>query len=586
MTLFPYEDSSLSASQRAADLVKRLSLRDKVALMFQTIASPVPLDAENNFVPSLGSMRSQIEKGLTHFNLHGSEDTAKVMAERYNELQRFALSVNAKIPITLSSDPRHAFSHNPLASMFAGCFSQWPESLGMVAIADEAVMQEYADIVRQEYVAVGLRAALHPQVDLATQYLWSRISGGMGEDADLASRLVTAFVRGLQGERLGPTSVSGCVKHFPGGGPQRDGYDCHMPWGQEQDYPGDQFEYHLKPFRAAVDAGVRAVMPSYGKPMNTKFEEVAMAFNKGMIQGVLRDDLHFKGVVLSDWCILQGFPEAGEDALVPKAWGVEHLSLEDRLIKALDAGVDQFGGETCVDTLLELVESGKVSEDRIDRSAQVLLNDKFALGLFDVPFVDVNKAATIVGSKSFVDAGLRAQAASLVLLLNKSIGSRPVLPLSQGIKVFTEGFESFPTYFAGLAASPSEADVIIVRMQAPFESMGQGALAQAFHHGSLEFKSEQLDHIAELATHAPVIIDLYCDRPAVLASLVDSASAIICNFGVREDVLCSVLFGDSAPKGKMPFDMPRTYAAVLAKKLDTPFDSVDPIFRCGHGLTY
>jgi beta-glucosidase len=89
-------------------------------------------------------------------------------------------------------------------------------------------MAEYCDIIRQKHVAVGLRAALHPQVDLATQYLWSRISGSLGEDADLTSRLVTAYVRGLQGDEITSTSVSACVKHFPGGGPQRDGFDCHM----------------------------------------------------------------------------------------------------------------------------------------------------------------------------------------------------------------------------------------------------------------------------------------------------------------------------------------------------------------------
>jgi beta-glucosidase len=101
-----------------------------------------------------------------------------------------------------------------------------------------------------------------------------------------------------------------------------------MAWGAEQDYPGDNFEYHLKPFRAAVDAGIRTVMPSYGKPMGTQFEEVAMAYNKEVLEGVLRKDLGFTGVVVSDWCILEGFPESGEDALAAKAWGVEHLSLE------------------------------------------------------------------------------------------------------------------------------------------------------------------------------------------------------------------------------------------------------------------
>jgi beta-glucosidase len=180
------------------------------------------------------------------------------MAAAHNELQRRAMEINGGIPITISSDPRHSFSDNPLAGINAGSFSSWPEPLGMIALRDVERMREYADIVRQEYIGVGLRAALHPQVDLSTMYHWSRIAGGFGEDATLAEELAVAYIEGLQGKKeLGGGSVSACVKHFPGGGPQRDGLDCHMPWGMEQDYPGDNMEYHIKPFRSAVQAGVR-----------------------------------------------------------------------------------------------------------------------------------------------------------------------------------------------------------------------------------------------------------------------------------------------------------------------------------------
>lgn len=577
-------DTTGTPEARAAEFLKTMSLQDKVGLMFHTICPGNSLDAERAMVPELMTMRKLIEKGITHFNIHGSSPTAGEMAETNNELQRFATSVNSKVPITFSSDPRHAFSNNVAASMSAGCFSQWPESLGMVAIGDADRMREYCDIVRQEYVAIGLRAALHPQVDLATHYLWSRISGGMGESAELASKLVGGYIEGLQGESIGPDSVTACVKHFPGGAPQRDGFDCHFAWGVEQDYPGDNFDYHLQPFRAAVDAGVRAVMPSYGKPIGTKFPEVAFAFNKQVIDDVLRKDLGFDGIVLSDWLVIEGFENNSDDIFTAKAWGVEDLTVGERLVKALDAGVDQFGGDICVDALVDLVKQGEVPESRIDKSALLLLREKFALGLFDQPMVDPEVANRVVGKADFIAAGKRAQADSMTLIQNEM----RTLPLNKGIKVYTEGFndDQALSRFASKVDSPADADVIVIRLETPWTPMGNGAITRSFHHGSLEFTAEQQEHIAKLAKQAPVVVDLYCDRPAILGAIKDNAMAILCNFGVQEDVLAEILFGERGPRGKMPFDLPRSKEAIAEGRIDVPFDTKDPVFRFGQGLRY
>jgi beta-glucosidase len=110
------------------------------------------------------------------------------MAAWHNRLQEAAAQTRLGIPVTLSTDPRHAFSSNPGAGMLAGRFSQWPELIGLAAIGDPALVQEFADVARQEYLAVGLRLALHPMADLATEPRWARISGTFGEDAHLAAR--------------------------------------------------------------------------------------------------------------------------------------------------------------------------------------------------------------------------------------------------------------------------------------------------------------------------------------------------------------------------------------------------------------
>ena len=233
---------------------------------------------------------------LAHFNLVGSAPPGET-ADWLNQLQGLASETRLGIPLTISSDPRHSRNEQMGAMMSTPGFSQWPETTGLAAIGDPELVQEFADIARQEYLAVGLRAALHPMVDLATEPRWGRINGTFGEDAALTARLTAAYIRGFQGDKLGPQSVACTTKHFPGGGAQKDGSDPHFPYGAEQVYPGGNFDYHLPPFAAAIDAGSAIMMPYYAKPMGTEYEEVGFAFNKGIITDLLRGRMGFDGVV-------------------------------------------------------------------------------------------------------------------------------------------------------------------------------------------------------------------------------------------------------------------------------------------------
>ena len=190
-----------------------------------------------------------IEK-MTHFNIWDIAEGPLSFAKWYNNAQQFAEKTRLGIPITIASDPRHHFSKN-IFSVEAKGFSQFCEPLGLGAIGDEAIIKEYADVVRQEYLAVGIRIALHPQIDLATEPRWARISGGFGEDAELTSKIVKAYIQGLQGNTLDETSIACMTKHFPGGGPQKEGLDPHFNFHKGQIYPGENFDYHLLPFEAA-----------------------------------------------------------------------------------------------------------------------------------------------------------------------------------------------------------------------------------------------------------------------------------------------------------------------------------------------
>src|SRR5579863_9278137 len=284
----PYRDSHLPVDQRVNDLLARMSLEDKAGLLFHAMTFAGDVDTANTMFP-LRPPRKMIDDGLRHFSVFASLPDGRAFAEWHNTLQRIAADHPLAIPVTLSSDPRHHFNDNPLASVRAGPFSQWPEPLGLAAIGSEELVREFADIARQEYVAVGLRVALHPQIDLATEPRWVRISATFGEDADLTSRLAVAYIRGFQTEVLGIDSVATMAKHFPGGGPQKDGDDPHFSWGREQVYPGGNFQYHLEPFRAAIRAGTSQIMPYYGMPVGTEYEEVGFSYNKAIITGILRE---------------------------------------------------------------------------------------------------------------------------------------------------------------------------------------------------------------------------------------------------------------------------------------------------------
>ncbi|RXZ68062.1 glycoside hydrolase family 3 protein [Agromyces albus] len=571
---YPYQDSSVPTDRRVEDLLSRMTLQDKAGLMFQPLA-PMTMDLEEQGMFNSPSLRAILDSRINHVNiLQGS--TAREIAQWHNLIQREALKTPLGIPFTVSSDPRHSFSDNPAAALIAGPFSQWPEPLGFGALDDPELTERFADTVRREYLATGIRLALHPQIDLATDPRWARASGTFGESANVAGRLGAAYVRGLRGDGGSTKSVSSMVKHFPGGGPQLDGEDPHFEYGREQVYPGGQFDLHLQPFLDVFAAGATQVMPYYGMPVGTEYEEVGFSFNKGIVTGLLREKLGFDGIVCTDWGILSR-----------TFWGVEHLSVEERMVKALDAGVDQFGGDSEPSILVKLVNSGAVAEARLDVSVRRLLREKFELGLFDdARFVDVDAADALVGAADALEAGLAAQMAAHVVLKNAEGVAH--LPLSGQPKLYVEGVD--PQTFTGWAhivPSPDEADVAIIRTVAPWEQRGKpGELESFFHAGSLEFHDAELEHLRDIARRVPTIVDVYLDRPAILAPVADVASALTVNFGASAEAFAAILFGASQPKGKLPFDIPSSMAAVEASRPDVPFDTAEPTYRFGDGLRF
>jgi beta-glucosidase len=586
----PFEDSRLTVEERVADLLPRLSLEEKVGLMFHTVIE-AGLDGtvmeEPGAISKSGTSDVVLRKHLTHFNVHALDDP-RMAARWHNALQAVAEQTPHGIPVTVSTDPRHAFIENAGASFAAKSFSQWPESLGLAALRDADLVREFGDIARQEYCAVGIRAALHPTLDLATEPRWARQSGTFGQDPDLVTSLAVAYLQGFQQDSLGPGSVACTSKHFPGGGPQKDGEDAHFPYGREQVYPGDRFADHLKPFPPIIEAGTAAIMPYYGMPIalevdGEKIEEVGFGFNKQIITGLLRGTLGYDGVVVTDWELVND-NHVGDQVLPARAWGVEHLDPAARMELIIEAGSDQFGGEECVELLLDLVAEGRVSESRIDESVRRLLAVKFRLGLFDDPFVDEDAAADTVGRKDFRAAGYAAQARSVTILQNGAERHTPVLPFARGQRIYAENMSPEAVAVLGEQVDrPEDADIALVRLMAPFDPRSDLFLESWFHQGSLDFPPGLVSRLARIAAHCPLVVDVVLDRPAVLTPLLPLASALVGSYGTSDEALVDALTGTVAPVGRLPFDLPRSMEQVRRHGEDVPgYD--DPLFAFGHGL--
>ncbi|PPI41690.1 MULTISPECIES: glycoside hydrolase family 3 protein [unclassified Rathayibacter] len=581
----PFEDPRLTPEQRADDLLPRLSLAEKAGLLFHTVISSLPAGDHDSTDHFLGGSHREVvgSRFLNHFNVGRIDDPVETAAWQ-NALQELAAAAPHGIPITFSSDPRHGFAQNEGMAFRAGAFSEWPEFLGLAALGDPDLVRSYAETVREEYLAVGIRAALHPQVDLATEPRWARQLQTFGADSRLASELVTAYLGGMQGDALGPDGVACTTKHFPGGGPQKDGEDPHFPYGREQVYPGGRFEEHLAPFRAAVAAGTSAIMPYYALPSGLVLdgepvEEVGFAYNRRIITGLLREELGYDGVVLTDWALVTDL-EIGGLSWPAKAWGVEHLSRVERVLRILEAGADQFGGEASPDLVVELVESGRVSVDRLDESVRRLLLVKFRLGLFDDPFVDESRVADRIGAPAAVAAGRRAQSRSVVVLENDG-----VLPLARGRRLHVVGVDpAVAGEYGEVVDDPADADLAIVRLAAPFEPRSQYFLEEQTHQGSLDFPAGDVDRVLGLAARLPVVLDVHLDRAAILTPFSGAVAALTADFGVSDRALLHTLVGDVAAEGRLPVELPRSMAAVEASRPDVPSDTVDPLHRHGAGI--
>lgn len=458
-TILPYEDWRLPAIDRAKDLAARLSVEQIAGLMLYSPQYHIPsrnatvdgkpFDPANEPVFTLTDEQKKVlaQDNVRHLLVAGVE-SPEAAAKWNNRIQAYVENLGFGIPANNSSDPRHSgFFDEQFGAGSKGRTSLWSHCLGLAATFDPDRIERFGRIASAEYRAMGLATALSPQADLGTDPRWYRYSSTFGNDPELATDLTRAYVRGFQESGpdggWGTESVNAMAKHWPGGGSGEGGRDAHYGNGKYAVYPGGCYECHKKPFiegafRLGSPTGTAsAVMPYYTISHGVDPDgERGNAYSREIITNQLRGEAGYDGVVCTDWAITHDEIHPGVHS--GKPWGVENMTEAQRHYLALEAGVDQFGGNQDMTPVLEAYAMGVAEKGepamrrRMEQSAVRLLLNIFRTGLFENPYVDSEVTRNLVGNPQWAAEGMAQQRDSVVMLKNRN----HLLPLPMGLKVW------------------------------------------------------------------------------------------------------------------------------------------------------
>lgn len=643
--LTPFEDWRLSPAERAADLVARMSPEEKLGLMVITSRPmgisqrnkdftshdgvldeqylPIKLDPHTSAgIPFEGTTQMISELNIRHFIMR-EEPTGSRIATWINTMNEVAEDSRWGIPVIVAANSKNEAG----AFKMGGTpedqpFTEWPGTLGLAATDSLEVIESFAAHSRAEWRASGLRKGYMYMADVFTDPRWFRGQGTLGENPEFVSKAIGALVRGFQGEDgLEADGVALTTKHFPGGGPRENGTDPHYAEGSFNIYPtpGSLEEYHLPPFQAALDAGTSSIMPYYSIPSKEKsstpqgrlkdFEQVGFAFN-GEVLRLLRTMGH------------RGYINSDSGVLSKMAWGVEDLSTPERVGRAVMAGTDMFADTNDVASVREAYVKGCFTAERLDGAAALLLEELFALGLFENPYVDPEEADRVVQNAEARAAAKDAHRRSVVLAKNHGA----TLPLStaglQGRQVYVELFATGLTVKRldalrrELAQAHPEvsfttdyrhADVAILLLRpfigSYFEFVGIGDLSIDDHsHVDIEKVRDIRENVDTL------VIGLNALFPWLLGSIEPLADALLVGFETEYGTMVDAMLGEFAPTGKLPITFPIDADAIAVdedgrcaspndvpgfakeKHMDgRPYVYVDADgnrYELGHGLTY
>ena len=624
--LDPYEDWRLPMEERIADLVGQMTLEEKVGLMFhpniavnetgivkydltpeekealrraeeERYAGPIGPGGQNAGAMAMGQMRrtatakSYIEEKNFRCILNNGVAAPDKFANWSNGMQEIAEASRLGIPIVFSSDPRHSAKLGGHVSgrQYFSHITNGEGQVGITAGGDPEMMRRFGEIMADEYRVVGLHMFLGPQIDVITEPRWSRNMGCFSESAELTAEMTAALVEGAQGPDVGPGKILVHLKHWPGSGPHKGGS------GRWLVYPGNNQKYHYLPWKAGIEKGALAAMGYYS---GTYYDSLNVNYSYHMSTEVLYGELGFKGAICTDWGVV------GNGPLKPSLQG--KTTKKDNMEMIINAGVDQMGSETEPELVVQLVKEGRVTEERINQAASRILQWHFILGLFENPYVDPEKALQTLQKPEYEAFGLECQRVSNVLLTNNG-----TLPAKEGIKLFVDGIDpALAATYAIVVDNPADADLILYRTTsrpdrggfpgpppapqpqrgrrpapAPAPRMDPFAPTEV----DIDFPAAKLAHLKELvATGKPVVADINPTGSSLVITpeLKALPQALILSFDPTDAAVLDVVFGRHNPQSKLPFEIPSSMDAVRAQLEDVPFDSPEPSFPFGFGLSY
>jgi beta-glucosidase len=582
----PYLNPHLPVDTRVRDLLSRMTLDEKIGQMAQADSGAVanPADVQKYL---LGAM-------LSGGNSKPPENNPAAWLKMVNEYQSWALKTRLKIPLLYGIDAVHG--HNDVIGTVI-----FPHNIGLGATRDPALVEQAEHVTALEMAGTGIRWSFAPCIAVAQDERWGRTYESFGQSPELVSQMATAAVKGFQGKQLSdrPDSILACAKHFVGDGGTQYGTD-------EGDTVCDEAtlrKLYLPPYRAALRAGVESIMVSYSSWNGKK-----MHANKYLLTGVLKQELGFKGFLVSD--------DAGIDQISP-----DYMTAVESAINAgLDMAMIPRGPDRpnsyveFIQDLKALVTEGKVAQTRINDAVFRILRVKFEMGLFEHPYTSDPALAAAIGSPAHRQVARQCVRESLVLLKNEN----HTLPLSKKVKHLvvvgaaaddlgiqcggwtidwqgrtgeattggttilaairrTVSPETQVTYSPDAGGITNADAVIAVVGEMPYAEWEGNAASLDLDPGDAALVEKAK------ASGAPVTTILLSGRPLILGSALDNSGAFIAAWlpGTEGQGVADVLFGDYKPTGKLPREWPRSMDQAAANDM-----TGEPLFPFGFGLTY
>ena len=596
-TLDVYEDWREDAETRAADLVSQMTVREKIAQMQHPTYLP---RSDGKIAPYLEEYCTDYGIGMLLIRELNSVEAA---ATTMNSIQEYAENSRLGVPVLVSMDSVHGLSYVSGATVT-------PHNLALAATRDEELVTKLAEIARDEHIAVGVRMTLSPEADIASEPRWGRVMETFGEDPDLVTQMtvaqVVAFQNGSDGLNTG--SIVACMKHFPGAGPQMEGKDTSPIISSEE-----TLQIHLKPYYAALEVNVAAIMPYYSVPLALDTENSAIG-SKATLQDLLRDEMGFEGIIQTDWGMIWAIQEA-----LGTMTGEEVSDEEAILIGVTESRVDGIGGESIrlIDLMEEYTNDGKIDEEILTAAATRIVKVKFEMGMFENPYVDVDYAVSFVGNEESQAVNLQAAEEAMTLLKNDGAlpldadAEQTILvcgPRAFDMDSLVGGWSSAQegmTIADAVAAYAGEnttvltekenvevikelaeqADVIIVSIGEPSYQHDP-----VWGYDTLEIVSSQQEILeAAVASGKTVITVVTGGRPYVLTWCDENTNAILEAYypGSQGGIaIAETLFGINNPTGKTPMQFPRDMESVNNQEGDVSFDLENPLYDYGWGLSY